>query len=106
MFKVKKNTHTLNIGAQILRFTFFKRYYFRGLPNRMFSFVKMKEKQAQLYKKNTPNQNATTIHHIQLHGGKRKSNKNTQTVRDIHIKQELNKKSSNLLLLSPRRDRE
>ena len=31
-----------------------------------------------------PNQNATTIHHIQLHGGKRKSNKNTQTVRDIH----------------------
>ena len=47
----------------------------------MFSFVKMKVKQAQLYKKNKPNQNATTIHHIQLHGGKRKTNKNTQTVR-------------------------
>ena len=33
-----------------------------------------------------------------------RNNRNTQTVRDIHITQELNKKSSNLLLLSSRKD--
>ena len=48
------------------------------------------------------NKNATNIHHIPFHGVKRRKCQNTQTDKDIHIKQELNKKSNNLLLLSSR----
>ena len=49
-FNDQKSTHSLSIGHRYCDLHF-KRYYFRGLPNRMLCYVKMKETQAQLYKK-------------------------------------------------------
>ena len=51
-FNDQKSTHSLSIGHRYCDLHF-KRYYFRGLPNQMFYFVKIRETQAQLYKKKT-----------------------------------------------------
>ena len=85
-FNVQKSTHLSNIRHEYCDLHFFKRYYFRGLPNRMFCFEKMIVTQAQLNKKCLP-ENATNIHHIPFHGVKRKKYQNTQTHKDIHITQ-------------------
>ena len=49
-FNIQKITNSLSVGHRNCDL-YFKRYYFRGLSNRMCCFVKMKETQAQLYKK-------------------------------------------------------
>ena len=65
--KRPKEQPFIKYKTRILRFTLFKRYYFRRLPNRMFCFVKMIVTQARLHKKHAGDIPHYVPFHLGLH---------------------------------------